>query len=96
MKEQPTKQKRAKPGFDETRFISEAKTILADTPGAKGRKSKKHPAVGYQRVTFDIEMTLHEALDREAFDTKRKRRQIIEDMLRERYTAAKNQKYLSV
>jgi len=96
MKEQP-KKRRAKPGFDPDSFIRQAKTALPDTPpGSAERKSKKHPAVGYKRVTFDVQMDLHEALDREAFDTKRKRREIVEDILRERYTSHKFQKYLSV
>ena len=47
-------------------FVRGAATVLADrvpTGVRPGRKSSKHPAMGYKRTTMDVKEALHEALD---------------------------------
>ena len=79
------------------KVISMARTAQDDLPvkvGARaGRKTSKHAAVGYTRTTIDLPESLHETLTREAFETKRSKREIIEELLEQRYSASAFRKY---
>ena len=77
-------------------FVRGAATVLADrvpTGVRPGRKSSKHPAVGYKRTTMDVKEALHEALAREALETKRDRREILEQLLEDHFNQPEFQKY---
>ena len=77
-------------------FVRGAATVLVDrvpTGGRPGRKSSKHPAMGYKRTTMDVKEALHDALAREAFETKRDRREILEQLLEDHFNQPEFQKY---
>jgi len=80
-------------------FVQGAATAVVDTvtpPASRpGRKSSKHPAVGYKRTTVDVKETLHSALSREAFETGRDRREILEQLLEQHFTLPEFAIYLT-
>ena len=51
--------------------------------------------MGYKRTTMDVKEALHEALAREALETKRDRREILEQLLEDHFNQPEFQKYVT-
>ena len=61
MKKTPPKPKAPSPA-DVEKFIGGAKTAVADSAPARGRKKKGLPAEGVVRATIDLPLSVHEEL----------------------------------